>query len=78
MDENQLRQGLNKLAAERDDETQSKQESINAVRPQIYAIDKKITNFVRTFVGEDDEDAVAGLRLRINDLKKVKAELLSK
>jgi hypothetical protein len=77
MDEDLLRNGLNKLATERDSESQSKQASIDAANAKIEAIGKKITNLMRTFEDDDDEDVVAGLRMRINELKKAKAELVS-
>jgi hypothetical protein len=77
MGESLLRTGLNKLATEQDNETQGKRESINAANAQIEAIGKKITNLMRAFDGDDDEDVVASLRQSVNELKKAKAELIT-
>ena len=77
MDEKKLRKGLNQIAAQRENQSQLKQDRLVAANAQFKSVSKKITGLMRIFGGDEDEDVVAAVREQLNNLKKTKAELVS-
>jgi len=77
MNEDNLREGLNQIAEEREDRVQQKRSRLDAIDAQIKSVDKKISGLMRAFEGDEDETVVATLKERVNTMKRTKAELFA-